>query len=150
MPADAAGVEGIDGAVVAWDALGDAVLGVFELLQRREADFSVTVQAGANSASGALGVTYGSPLPQIRRGARAVARSFQPVFMHPAERAGRLVLRSYGVPVTCTRMKRAAAPPMSTLSRTFSVVALLISTVVLAALKESGCPVISAPAVCTS
>ena len=44
----------------------------------------------------------------------------------------------YGAAVSCTRMKRAGGVLKSTLSRTFSVVGLLISTVVVAALKGPG------------
>ena len=46
---------------------------------------------------------------------------------------------NYGAAVTFTRMKRRAPLLMSTLSRVLSVVASLMSTVVLAALKDSGC-----------
>lgn len=45
----------------------------------------------------------------------------------------------YGAAVTCARMKRRGVVLMAKLSRTLSVVALLMRTVVLAALKESGC-----------
>ena len=44
----------------------------------------------------------------------------------------------HGLAVTFTRMKRGGEVPMRKLSRTFSVVALLVITVVVAALKESG------------
>ena len=50
----------------------------------------------------------------------------------------RVIGSAYGVSVTRTRMKRMGAVPMSTLSRTFSVVALSISTVVVEALHEAG------------
>ncbi len=52
--------------------------------------------------------------------------------------------------MTFKRMKRAGGVPMRKLSRTFSVVALLVSTVVLAGLKESGSAGSSVPALCTS
>ena len=56
----------------------------------------------------------------------------------------------YGEAVTFRRTKRRAAAVVMKLSRTFSVVASLMSTVVLAALKESGWPVRSVPALCAS
>lgn len=56
----------------------------------------------------------------------------------------------YGAAVTFTRMKRFGVVPSRKLSRTFSVVALLVITVVVAALKDSGCPSSSVAALCTS
>lgn len=58
--------------------------------------------------------------------------------------------RPHGAAVTFTRMKRGGEMPMRKLSRTLSVVALLMSTVVLVALKESGWAGSREPALCTS
>jgi len=57
---------------------------------------------------------------------------------------------AHGAAVTFTRMKRGGEVPMRKLSRTLSVVALFVITVVVAALKESGWPVSNVPALCTS
>jgi hypothetical protein len=56
----------------------------------------------------------------------------------------------HGAAVTFTRMKRGGDVAVGKLSRTFKVVALLMSTVVVAALNESGCPGSNVPALCAS
>ena len=57
---------------------------------------------------------------------------------------------SYGTAVTFTRIKRPGDVLRRKLSLTFNVVALLISTVVLDALNESGCADNNVPALWTS
>jgi len=75
-----------------------------------------------------------------------LALKLEPAFNHvrPAR------MRGYGDAATFARMKRRAAPPMGTLSRTLSVVPSLTTMTVLPALKEFAMDGSSVPALWTS